>query len=530
MGATRRGWPGVLLVAWLLPGAGAATCVPAIYEATLEQIVRQLDDGCLTSEQLVQRYLDRIAAFEPAINAVTVVNEAALQRARALDAERRDRGPRGLLHGVPILVKDNIGTADMVTSVGTVGLRHSRPAQDATVVERLRRAGAIVIAKTNMSELAQSHGRLGYSATGGQTRNPYDPTRDASGSSTGSAVGVAANFAVLALGTDTAGSVRGPAATTGLVGLRPTHGLVSRAGVAPVSFTLDTVGPMARSVYGVAAMLEVIAGPDPAEARTEAGDVAPPSAYVAALGERRLDGTRIGVARDFMGGHPDVDAAVERALDILRALGAEVVEVALPAAVTDAGGYLPQVIGAEFRPLFERYLQGLGGDAPDDLEDLADVAAVWGEARPEQAMNPALLESLYRALDHPALADTDYLFTVLYLYPAARDALRDAFERHRLDAFVFPTLACPPAPLPGELQGAYRCAVEDAANAGYLRVASVTGFPDVSVPAGLTAAGLPIGLSLLGRPWSEANLLGIAQAFERASPARRPPAHAPPLP
>jgi amidase len=230
-----------------------------------------------------------------------------------------------------------------------------------------------------------------------------------------------------------------------------------------------------------------------------------------------------------MGGHADVDAAIEQAAADLRSLGAGVVEVSLPQAVREAGKYLPQVIGAEFRPLFEAYLREIDSDEPGDLDDVADAAEVWGDARPAQAMNPTLLQALRTDEAHPGLADTDYLYTVLYRYPAARAALRALLDDNRLDALLFPTLACPPAPLPGAETGDWYCRVDDQHNAGYLRIASVTGFPDVSVPVGYTQAGLPAGLSLLGRPFSESLLLGIAYRFEQHRRVRRPPPTAPAL-
>lgn len=383
-----------------------ADCELRIFDATLQDINRALETGCTTSEGLVARYVARTEAFEPVINGVITVNGTALDRARQLDAERRLQGPRGPLHGIPVLVKDNVNTADIVTTVGTVVLRNSLPPRDATIVTRLREAGAVVVAKTNLSELAQSHGRLGYSAQGGLTRNPYDLTRDASGSSTGSAAALAAGFGTLAIGTDTAGSVRGPASTAALVGLRPNLGLVSRAGIAPAAHTLDTAGPMARTVYGIAAMLGVMAGPDEADPRTGESATHARKDYTRFLDPNALTGARIGVARDFMGGNPQVDA---------------------------------------------------------------------------------------------------------------------------LAAIVFPTLACPPAPLPGEAPGSYVCQVDDIHNAGYLRVASVTGFPDISVPAGRTRAGLPVGLSFLGLPYSEPTLLGLAFGFEQRTRARSAPPSTPPL-
>ena len=521
----RRGW--ALAAASLLLGlacTAGAECRFRFLEADLAEINRALQQGCITSQYLVQRYLARIESYEPRLNAMIGLNPRALARARALDAERLAWGPRTPLHGIPILLNDNLSTADMPTTAGNAALRHAVPQGDGFVVRRLRRAGAIVIGKTNMGELAQSQGRLGYSSVGGLTRNPYRLNRDASGASTGSAVGVAANFAVLAIGTDTAGSVRGPASTTALVGIRPTLGLISRDGIVPAALSLDTAGPLARSVADAAIALGILAGVDEADPRTLPSRGRVKKDYTRYLESGALDGARIGVVRNYLGGNPQVDATFERSLEQMAKLGAELVAVTLPEEVKDAGSRVPDVLAAEFRPQLAKYLKTLRTGAPQSFRDVVrrTKAAGWGDGL--FGVDPKLVEFLNEALVHPGLGDIDYLYTVSNRLPAARAAVQRLFREQQLDALTFPTLACPPAPAFGErLDSEYRCKVDDRHNAGYLRIASVTGFPDISVPAGMTRAGLPIGLSFFGLPYSEPTLLGLAYAFEQHTRARKPP-------
>jgi amidase len=518
-----------LLLVWT--SLTGAACDFRLLEADLQGINQALAQGCTSSEAMVRRYLARIQAYEPQLNAMISLNPRALERARALDAERQAKGPRSRLHGIPILLKDNFDTADMPTTAGNAALRDGRPTDDGFVVRRLRQAGAIVIGKTNLSELAQSHGRLGYSSVGGLTRNPYRLNRDASGSSTGSAVAVAANFAVLATGTDTAGSVRGPASTTALVGIRPTLGLISRDGMVPAALSFDTAGPLARSVADAAIALSFMAGIDPADPRTLPSRGKLELDYAGYLDAGAMAGARIGVVRDYLGGNPQVDASFEQSLERMQVLGAELVPVALPEAVEAATARLPEVLAAEFRPQLTHYLKSLGQGAPQSFGELVQATQTAGLDDGLQPANPKLTASLRKALQHPGLADIDYLYTVSNRFPAARGALQRVFHEHRLAALVFPTLACPPAPAFGEQPDPeYLCQVDDVHNAGYLRIASVSGFPDISVPAGMTRAGLPVGLSFLGLPYSEPTLIGLAYAFEQHTRARKMPTTVPPLP
>jgi amidase len=520
-----------LAVAALLLGlsvSAGAECRFRLLEADLEAINRALQQGCIDSQSLVRRYLARIQAYEPQLNAIISLNPRALERARALDAERYAWGPRTPLHGIPILVTDNFDIQDMPTTAGNVALRYAIPQDDGFVVRRLREAGAIVIGKANMSELAQSHGRLGYSSVGGLTRNPYRLNRDASGSSTGAAVGVAANFAALGIGTDTADSVRGPASTTALVGIRPTLGLVSRDGIVPAALSLDTPGPLARSVADATVALGIMAGVDEADPRTLPSRGRVKAGYTRYLDANALRGARVGVVRDYLGGNPQVDATFERSLERMAELGAELVEVALPEEVKAAVPRVEEVLAAELRPQLAMYLKSLRTGAPASFRDFVrrTKAAGWGDGL--YGVNPKLVESLNKALAHPGLGDIDYLYTVSNRLPAARAALHRLFREQRLNGLTFPTLVCPPGRAFGERPDSeYLCRVDHAHNAGYLRIASVTGFPDISVPAGMTRAGLPVGLSFLGLPYSEPTLIGLAYAFEQHTKVRRPPARVP---
>jgi amidase len=306
--------------------------------ATIEDLNAAFDAGTLTSEALVEMYLARIEAYDqqgPALNAVLWLNERAIERARALDAERRSSGPRSPLHGIPVVLKDNIDTSDMPTTAGSLLLAGSIPPDDAFIVRKLRDAGAIILAKVNMSEFASG---VTMSSVGGYIRNPYDIARTPSGSSGGTGAALAASFAQLGIGTDTGGSVRGPTTSNGLAGLKPTLGLLSRDGIVPLSLTFDTAGPMARHVYDVAAMLGAMTGVDPADVATRASDGVAETDYIQFLDATALRGARIGVARQFLGQDEEVDWIVEASLQAMRDAGADVIDIAYPQWLLDVKG------------------------------------------------------------------------------------------------------------------------------------------------------------------------------------------------
>ncbi|MGI9204902.1 MAG: amidase family protein, partial [Woeseiaceae bacterium] len=309
-----------------------------ITRATIADINKAFDAGALNSEQLVRISLQRIAAFDdagPVINAVMLLNSQALERAKALDAERDASGRRSPLHGIPIVLKDNFDTADMPTTAGSFMLKGSMPPDDAFLVRQLRDAGAIVLAKLNMSEFASGDA---MNSLDGPTFNPHDPTRTPSGSSGGTGASIAAAYAFVGLGTDTGGSVRGPSSANGIVGLKPTHGLLSRDGIVPLALSFDTAGPMTRSVYDVAVVLGVTTGIDEADAATSKSDGRFQKEYTQYLDENALNGARIGIARDFMGKDREVDWVIEAAIEVMRDSGAEIVDVEFPEWLLESRG------------------------------------------------------------------------------------------------------------------------------------------------------------------------------------------------
>ena len=513
----------VLLAMGLLTtnSAGAATRFdPA--NATIGRLRAALDAGDVTSAELVQYYLERIGRLDrggPALNALITLNRGALAQASQRDAERSAVPHRSPLYGIPFIVKDNFDTKDLPTTGGSAALRGSVPPDTAFAVQKLLDRGAILIGKANMSELAASYGRLGYSSAGGVTRNPYNTARDASGSSSGSAAAVAADFAAFALGTDTAGSVRSPASVTGLVGLRPTLGLVSRSGVIPSSLTFDTPGVLARSAEDAALVLDVIAVVDPRDAATL--DHARPRTTYAVQG-RSLDGVRLGAIGNFRGGNPEVDAIERAALQRLAALGAVVVPVTLPPEFATLWETVLAPVGeAEFKLPFERYLRTLAPQQPHTLAALIQINESPPIANSPHPVNPPRLAAL-READDSALTDSPaYIRILTRSIPALRERLQNLAVEGRLEAFVFSTMSCPASPRFDRADPTYVCNGTDPYAAGY--VAAAAGFPEISAPAGRVSANVPVGLSFLGVPDGEARLLELVSAFERGAPARPPP-------
>jgi amidase len=322
-----------LLVTWC-PALGARTI--DLDAATIADINAAFKAGTLTAESLVQLCLARIRSYDregPSLHAVMILNPKAIETARELDTERRAKGPRSALHGIPVVLKDNYNTADLPTTGGSVLLEGSIPAADAFVVKKLRDAAAVILAKMNMSEFASPPSR---SSLGGQSLNPHDLKRTPAGSSGGTGVGIAAAYAPLGMGTDTGGSIRGPSTVNGIVGLKPTHGLLSRSGIIPLSLTFDTGGPMARSVYDVAVALGAMTGIDPADAATSESEGRFSTDYTKELKTDALKGARIRIARDFLGADPDVDWVIEASLDAMRKSGATIVDVRFPKWLLDA--------------------------------------------------------------------------------------------------------------------------------------------------------------------------------------------------
>ncbi|MGD9904323.1 MAG: amidase family protein [Vicinamibacterales bacterium] len=495
-------------------------------EATIAQLQAAMDAGAVTSERLVQLGLARIEAYDdqgPKLNAVLTLNPRALETARALDAERKAKGKRGPLHGIPIVLKDNFDTADLPTTGGSILLEGSVPPDDAFVVKQLRDAGAVILAKVNLSEFASGGA---FSSLGGQTRNPHDPARTPSGSSGGSGAAVAAGYAPLGLGTDTGGSVRGPSTSNGIVGLKPTHGLLSRDGIIPLALSFDTGGPMARHVADVAVALGVMTGVDAADAATSKSQGRFERDYTKYLNANALRGARIGVARDFMGQDAEVDWVVETALQAMRAAGATVVDIRFPRWLLDAKGeFYTAVRYPEFPVQVGAYLATLKPGFPRTLAEMIEKSDRLTAMRADGAgPNPPRWTLFKREASSGPIDSYRYTAVRDHGLPLVRATVEGVLSAANLDAYVYPTASRRPAFIsaPPETPGG------DGASGSNL--ANLSGFPDLIVPAGFTSDRLPVGISFVGPAFSEARLIGLGYAFEQATKARRRPAHTPGLP
>jgi amidase len=504
----------------------------ALTEATIDDLQTAMVAGTLDAQTLVQLYLDRIEAYEnqgPAINALITVNPNAIAEAAALDQLRDEGQIQGPLHGIPIILKDNYDTADLPTTAGSAVLAEAFPLTDGFVVQRLRSAGAIILGKANMSEFALSYGRLGYSSMGGLTRNPYDVNYDVSGSSSGTAAAIAANFAILGTGTDTAGSIRGPSMVAGLVGIKPTLGLVSRSGIVPLTLSFDVAGPMARTVTDAAIGLGVMAAPDPEDPRTLMQDDAAIADYTQFLDETALTGAQVGLLRDFMGGNPEVDALTQAAIEQIEAMGATVVEVDVPETLQSPWAYMAPAVTHEFKSQIEAYLSTLPLGLPRSLAGLIQASIAPAIADSPTPINPARLDGMRQSLASQGLADTGLLYNLSNQIPMVRQQVEDMMAEAGVDALIYPTMSCPASPLytleEGDVE--YTCLVGDPYEAGYL--ANISGFPDITVPMGLTEGGLPVGLSFMAEAYSEPRLLGYAYAYEQAVQLQISPSTTPPL-
>jgi len=513
-----------LLVATLTP-ARAAKSVD--FDAlTIADINTAFDAGALTSEKLVQLCLARIQAYDrqgPSLHAVMTLNPKALDTARALDAERKAKGPRSPLHGIPIVLKDNYNTFDLPTTGGSVLLEGSIPPADAFVVNKLRAAGAIVLAKVNMSEFASGPAR---SSLGGQSLNPHDLTRTPSGSSGGTGVAIAAAYAPLGFGTDTGGSIRGPSTSNGIVGLKPTHGLLSRSGIIPLSLSFDTGGPMARSVSDIAVALGVMTGIDAADAATKKSEGKFETDYTKYLKADALKGARIGIARDFLGADPDVDWVIDASLDAMRKAGATIVDVRYPKWLLDAKQEFYNAIRRpEFHAQIAEYLKTTGPAYPKTLEEMIERANRFNAVRADGAApNPGRWTLFKREAESGSLEDYRYTSIRDYGLPMVRAAVEGMLTAQTLDAIVYPTSSRRPGLIAetGAGGGGGTPSATDIAN--------LTGFPDLIVPAGFTGDNLPVGISFFGPAFSEPKLLALGYSFEQATHARRRPVHAPARP
>jgi amidase len=548
---TRRRFLGTGPAALLVAGVSSASAsaagfgVPAVPERAsaadsfeLEEItVRELQDGMksgrFTARSLTEMYLERVEKLDrpktsrtlvgssetldirPGVNSVIEINPEALHIADEIDRERRERGARGPMHGIPVLIKDNIATADrMMTTAGSLALVGGKPPRDSFVARRLREAGAVILGKTNLSEWANirsEHSTSGWSGRGGLTRNPYALDRNACGSSSGSGAGTSANFCVVAVGTETDGSVVCPSSINGLVGIKPTVGLVSRSGIIPISHSQDTAGPMARTVTDAAILLRALAGIDPDDKATAESQGKAQADYTRFLDPNGLKGARLGVVRKLFGFNEAVDRLMGEALAEMKRQGAVLVDPADIPSMDKFGKTEFTVLLYELKADLNAYLAALAPDAPvHTLEEIIE----FNKKNSDREMPYFGQDTFEKAQEKGPLTDKDYLDALDNNHKQSRqegiDAVMDKFQ---LDALVAPTAG--PAFLTDLVNG-------DHDTGGSSSPAAVAGYPDITVPAGFLF-GLPVGISFFGRAYSEPTLLKIAYAFEQATKARRPP-------
>ena len=491
--------------------------VDAVEWASVAELAAALDAGEISAVELAQHCLDRIAARDERTNAVLALNPAALSIAAERDHERAAGQTAGPLHGIPVLVKDNLDTGDgMPTTAGSLALEGTCASEDSGVVARLRAAGAVLLGKTNLSEWANfrsARSSSGWSSLGGQVRNPHALDRTPGGSSSGSGVTVAAGYCPLAIGTETSGSIVNPSAMNGIVGIKPTVGLVGRSGIIPIAAGQDTAGPMARSVADAAAMLGAIAGSDPRDGATAEADARRIADYAACADPDGLRGRRLGLAVNYCGFDERVDALIVDSLDAMRDAGAEIIEVEL-VRVEEVRPYETEVMLYEFKAGIDAYLAGR--DRRTGIRSLSDVAA-FNRANAERVMPFYGQDLIERALEKGGLDDAAYRQARATSLRLARDEGLDRLLReHRLDAVLAPSAGLP--------------WLIDWANGDNRRgtsagIAAVAGYPNISVPAG-SIHGLPLNLSFVGPAWGEPGLIAIAAGFEHVSQARLCPAFA----
>lgn len=532
-------------------GVAGETVEFELMEATIVEIQKAVAAGALTYERLTALYLQRIALYNGDTHAVLDVNPQAVADAIAMDAEFQESGStRGPLHGIPVLLKDLIDQAGVPTTAGSVSMQQCIPPDDAEVTKALKEAGAIILGKVSLSEFAASFGRLGYSSLGGTVLNPYNFDRSASGSSSGtfsevnvpctpvcehflhlstflfvlvafsgSGAAVAANFAVIALGSDTAGSIRGPSSSTSVVGIKPTKDLVSLDGVVPYSYFVDVVGPMARTVTDASIALTVMASSTGTDMD-----------YASGLEVGALSGKRLARITGFSGGNSDVDALFDASVADMESLGATIVEVDLSSFLNDTevldgivSGWsvLGRILDYECKDV-DRYLESAGEGCPDDLTQIVDILDTYAET-PFNAMNPPRLDGFKSCLASNSTAeDPEYIRITQTVVPAMEQALLDVMESMELDAFIYPSMLCPSRITWFVEDPTWVCETGDQWNVDY--VANSIGWPDVSVPMGYVSAGnAPASVSFLGPKLSEKVLLGFAYGYEQKTMHRVPP-------
>ncbi len=512
---------GAVLAARQTPAQTTAGAFP-VEEQAVAALQEAMTAGHVTARGVTEAYLQRIAAIDrsgPRLNSVIEVNSDALDMAEQLDRERASGAVRGPLHGIPVLIKDNIDTADrMKTTAGSLALVDARPIRDAFIVERLRASGAVLLGKTNLSEWANfrsTKSTSGWSGRGGLTRNAYALDRNACGSSSGSAVAVSASLCAVAIGTETDGSIICPSARNGTVGIKPTVGLLSRGGIIPISSTQDTAGPMARTVADAAVLLGALTGVDSRDTATAPSAGRALTDYSSSLRDDALKGARIGVLRNFLGADARVDAIVQEAIVALKAAGAVVVDPANLPTRGQFGQAEFELMLYEFKDGINGYLAGLGDAAP--MKTLGDLIA-FNEANAADEMPYFGQEIFIQAQAKGPLTEKAYRNARVKARRLSRaEGLDVVFRQHRIDALIAPSGGT--AWLTDLING-------DSGTGGSSGPAAVSGYPSITVPAG-TIFGLPVGLSFIGPAWSEATLIGLAYAFEQATHARRAPAFLP---
>jgi amidase len=485
-------------------------------DLSLADLQSAMAAGKFTARSITEKYLQRIEHVDkqgPSVNSVIEMNPDALAIADALDKERKEKGARGPLHGIPVLIKDNIDTADrMQTTAGSLALLHSRPPRDSFVAQKLREAGAVILGKTNLSEWANirsSHSTSGWSGRGGLTKNPYSLDRNACGSSSGSGAAVAANLCAVAVGTETDGSVVCPASANGLVGIKPTLGLISRSGIIPIAHSQDTAGPMTRTVRDAAILLTALAGQDSRDSATSDSTGKISADYTRFLDANGLRGARIGIARKYFGFNDAVDAVMNNVIEEMKRQGAVIID---PADLPSHGKFDDTeftVLLYELKEDLKAYLATRPG-APQSLKEVID----FNERNKDKEMPYFAQDIFVKAEGKGPLTSKEYLDALDKNHQLSRKEGIDAvMDKNNLDAIMAPTGA--PAWLTDLVTG-------DHAIGGSSNAAAVAGYPDITVPAGFIN-GLPVGVSFFGRAWSEPTLLKVAYGFEQATKARRPP-------
>jgi amidase len=487
-------------------------------EITIPELQDGMKSGKFTARSLVEKYVARIDEIDkrgPAVNTIIELNPDALSIADALDHERKAKGARGPMHGIPMLIKDNIDTADrMMTTAGSLALIGSKPPKDSFIAQKLRASGAVILGKTNLSEWANirsSHSVSGWSGRGGLTRNPYALDRNPCGSSSGTGAGISANLAAAGIGTETDGSIVCPSSSNGLAGIKPTVGLVSRSGIIPISRSQDGAGPMCRTVRDAAIVLGALTGVDPDDAATGASAGKSQTDYAQYCDPRGLKGTRIGVARKYFGFNDAVDALMEQALGVMKQQGATLVD---PADIATLGKFDESellIFMYELKADLNAYLARLGPGAPvRTLQDIIDF-----NERNRQKEMPYFGQDLFlKAQAKGPLTEKEYVDALAKNHQLARTEGIDALmDQYKLDAIVAPTGG--PAWLTDLING-------DHSAGGSSNAAAVAGYPNINVTAGFIS-GLPVGISFFGRAWSEPRLIKLAYSFEQATKARQAP-------